>query len=148
MGHIRNLNTFCGYSLPLGLCISMHAALLCCHQPAGTNIGCALSHTKQPPHWWHLTLRTAVVLQRGARCTPPKFGSIYTAPPSQHPTGFAAQERLENLGEGIPPLLILPIYSQLPSDLQARAHFPQVTLGLRSACQVQTSCQRRSKGAV
>ena len=29
------------------------------------------------------------------------------------------QERLENLGEGIPPLLILPIYSQLPSDLQA-----------------------------
>ena len=31
-----------------------------------------------------------------------------------------AQERIEHLGEGVPELLILPIYSQLPSDLQAR----------------------------
>lgn len=30
------------------------------------------------------------------------------------------QERIEHLGEGVPELLILPIYSQLPSDLQAR----------------------------
>ena len=33
---------------------------------------------------------------------------------------FALQERLERLGEEVPPLLILPIYSQLPSDLQAK----------------------------
>ena len=30
------------------------------------------------------------------------------------------QERIEHLGEGVPELLILPIYSQLPSDLQAK----------------------------
>jgi hypothetical protein len=30
------------------------------------------------------------------------------------------QERLDGLGEGAPPLSILPIYSQLPSDLQAK----------------------------
>ena len=29
-------------------------------------------------------------------------------------------ERLEAAGEGVPPLAILPIYSQLPSDLQAK----------------------------
>lgn len=34
------------------------------------------------------------------------------------------QERLDHLGEGIPPLLILPIYSQLPSDLQAKIFEP------------------------
>jgi len=28
------------------------------------------------------------------------------------------QERLQQLGEEVPELLILPIYSQLPSDLQ------------------------------
>ena len=35
-------------------------------------------------------------------------------------TCYSLQERLENLGEGVPPILILPIYSQLPSDLQAK----------------------------
>ncbi|KAL4525772.1 hypothetical protein Ndes2437A_g04207 [Nannochloris sp. 'desiccata'] len=35
-------------------------------------------------------------------------------------TCFSLQERLEHLGEGVPPILILPIYSQLPSDLQAK----------------------------
>lgn len=35
-------------------------------------------------------------------------------------TCFALKERLEALGDGVPDLLILPIYSQLPSDLQAR----------------------------
>ena len=30
------------------------------------------------------------------------------------------QERLDHLGEGVPPMLILPIYSQLPADLQAK----------------------------
>lgn len=35
-------------------------------------------------------------------------------------TCFALQERLEHLGEGVAPILILPIYSQLPSDLQAK----------------------------
>ena len=34
------------------------------------------------------------------------------------------QERLDHLGEGVPPLLILPIYSQLPSDLQAKIFEP------------------------
>ena len=27
-------------------------------------------------------------------------------------------ERMERIGEGVPPLLLLPMYSQLPSDLQ------------------------------
>ncbi len=29
------------------------------------------------------------------------------------------QDRLERLGEGVPELRVLPIYSQLPSDMQA-----------------------------
>ena len=33
---------------------------------------------------------------------------------------FALQERLDGLGEEVPPLSILPMYSQLPSDLQAK----------------------------
>ncbi|KAK9803444.1 hypothetical protein WJX73_001656 [Symbiochloris irregularis] len=39
-------------------------------------------------------------------------------------TCFSLQERLDHLGEGVPPLLILPIYSQLPSDLQAKIFEP------------------------
>uniref|UniRef100_A0A1D2A9T0 RNA helicase n=1 Tax=Auxenochlorella protothecoides TaxID=3075 RepID=A0A1D2A9T0_AUXPR len=35
-------------------------------------------------------------------------------------TCFSIAERLEQLGEGVPDALILPIYSQLPSDLQAK----------------------------
>ncbi len=35
-------------------------------------------------------------------------------------TCFTVKERLERLGDDVPELLILPIYSQLPSDLQAR----------------------------
>ena len=35
-----------------------------------------------------------------------------------------SQERLASLGEDIPQLLILPIYSQLPSDLQAKIFEP------------------------
>lgn len=35
-------------------------------------------------------------------------------------TCFELAERLERLGEGVPPALILPIYSQLPADLQAK----------------------------
>lgn len=34
------------------------------------------------------------------------------------------QERLQQLGEDVPQLLILPIYSQLPSDLQAKIFDP------------------------
>ena len=37
---------------------------------------------------------------------------------------LALQERLQQLGEDIPELLILPIYSQLPSDLQAKIFDP------------------------
>lgn len=33
-------------------------------------------------------------------------------------TCFDMQERMEHLGEGAPPLMILPIYSTLPADLQ------------------------------
>lgn len=39
-------------------------------------------------------------------------------------TCFSIAERLEQLGEGVPPALILPIYSQLPSDLQAKIFDP------------------------
>jgi len=35
-------------------------------------------------------------------------------------TCFSLADRLERLGEGVPPALILPIYSQLPADLQAK----------------------------
>ncbi|CAL5219753.1 g1653 [Coccomyxa viridis] len=35
-------------------------------------------------------------------------------------TCFSLQERIDHMGEKVPPLLILPIYSQLPSDLQAK----------------------------
>lgn len=41
-------------------------------------------------------------------------------PPLRASAAERAQERIEHLGEGVPELLILPIYSQLPSDLQAR----------------------------
>ncbi|KDD73479.1 hypothetical protein H632_c2133p0, partial [Helicosporidium sp. ATCC 50920] len=37
---------------------------------------------------------------------------------------WALQERLERLGEDVPPALILPLYSQLPADLQARIFDP------------------------
>ena len=30
------------------------------------------------------------------------------------------EERLKQIGDEVPPLAILPIYSQLPSDLQAK----------------------------
>lgn len=40
------------------------------------------------------------------------------------------QERLEHLGEGVPPMLILPIYSQLPADLQAKI-FEKAPEGVR-----------------
>lgn len=40
------------------------------------------------------------------------------------------QERLDHLGEGVPPLLILPIYSQLPADLQSKI-FEKAPDGMR-----------------
>lgn len=40
------------------------------------------------------------------------------------------QERLDHLGEGVPPLLILPIYSQLPADLQSKI-FEKAPEGMR-----------------
>ncbi len=40
------------------------------------------------------------------------------------------QERLDHLGEGVPPLLILPIYSQLPADLQTKI-FEKAPEGMR-----------------
>ena len=45
---------------------------------------------------------------------------------------FSLAERLEQMGEGAPPLSILPIYSQLPSDLQAKI-FQAAEGGLRKA---------------
>lgn len=35
-------------------------------------------------------------------------------------TCFELHARMQQLGEGVKPLAILPIYSQLPSDLQVR----------------------------
>lgn len=40
------------------------------------------------------------------------------------PSAPRTQERLDHLGEEVPPLLILPIYSTLPSDLQAKIFEP------------------------
>ncbi|KAI8103676.1 hypothetical protein M9435_005010 [Picochlorum sp. BPE23] len=57
-------------------------------------------------------------------------------------TCFALQERLEHLGEGINPLLILPIYSQLPSDLQAKI-FERAPEGTRK-CIVSTNIAETS----
>eukprot|EP00475_Leptophrys_vorax_P014240 TRINITY_DN20642_c0_g1_i3.p1 TRINITY_DN20642_c0_g1~~TRINITY_DN20642_c0_g1_i3.p1 ORF type:complete len:414 (+),score=110.63 TRINITY_DN20642_c0_g1_i3:104-1345(+) len=39
-------------------------------------------------------------------------------------TCYALAERIEENSTGIPPLLILPIYSQLPADLQAKIFLP------------------------
>eukprot|EP00890_Picochlorum_soloecismus_P002226 jgi/Picsp_1/3003/NSC_01225-R1_pre-mrna-splicing factor atp-dependent rna helicase prp16-like len=57
-------------------------------------------------------------------------------------TCFALKERLEHLGEGIDPLLILPIYSQLPSDLQAKI-FDRAPEGTRK-CIVSTNIAETS----
>lgn len=52
------------------------------------------------------------------------------------------QERLERLGDKVPPLLILPIYSQLPSDLQAKI-FDKAPDGTRK-CIVSTNIAETS----
>lgn len=52
------------------------------------------------------------------------------------------KERLELLGEGTPPLAILPIYSQLPSDLQAKI-FQRADQGVRK-CVVATNIAETS----
>ena len=52
------------------------------------------------------------------------------------------KERLELLGEGTPPLSILPIYSQLPSDLQAKI-FQRADQGIRK-CVVATNIAETS----
>lgn len=51
----------------------------------------------------------------------PAASSSCPIPPSlSQPLPQPLQERLDHLGEGVPPILILPIYSQLPADLQAK----------------------------
>jgi pre-mRNA-splicing factor ATP-dependent RNA helicase DHX38/PRP16 len=52
------------------------------------------------------------------------------------------QERIERLGDKVPPLLILPIYSQLPSDLQAKI-FDKAPEGSRK-CIVSTNIAETS----
>ena len=52
------------------------------------------------------------------------------------------QERMEHLGEKVAPLLILPIYSQLPSDLQAKI-FDKAPDGARK-CIVSTNIAETS----
>lgn len=52
------------------------------------------------------------------------------------------QERIDHLGEKVPPLLILPIYSQLPSDLQAKI-FDKAPEGSRK-CIVSTNIAETS----
>ncbi len=57
-------------------------------------------------------------------------------------TCFALQERLDHLGDDIPPLMILPIYSTLPSDLQAKI-FDKAPDGTRK-CIVSTNIAETS----
>jgi pre-mRNA-splicing factor ATP-dependent RNA helicase DHX38/PRP16 len=52
------------------------------------------------------------------------------------------KERLELMGEGVPPLAILPIYSQLPADLQAKI-FQRAEQGVRK-CIVATNIAETS----
>jgi len=42
-------------------------------------------------------------------------------------------ERLEECGEGVPPILVLPVYSLLPSELQAKIFDPAPN-GARKVC--------------
>jgi pre-mRNA-splicing factor ATP-dependent RNA helicase DHX38/PRP16 len=51
-------------------------------------------------------------------------------------------ERLQELGDGVPPLLLLPMYSQLPSDLQAKI-FDKAAEGTRK-CIVSTNIAETS----
>ena len=51
-------------------------------------------------------------------------------------------ERVAALGEGVPPLLLLPMYSQLPADLQARI-FDKAKDGFRK-CIVSTNIAETS----
>ena len=53
-----------------------------------------------------------------------------------------AQERIDHLGDKVAPLLILPIYSQLPSDLQAKI-FDKAPDGARK-CIVSTNIAETS----
>lgn len=55
---------------------------------------------------------------------------------------LVVQERMEHLGDKVPPLLILPIYSQLPSDLQAKI-FDKAPDGTRK-CIVSTNIAETS----
>lgn len=57
-------------------------------------------------------------------------------------TCFALQERLDHLGDDVAPLMILPIYSQLPSDLQAKI-FDRAPEGTRK-CIVSTNIAETS----
>ncbi len=57
-------------------------------------------------------------------------------------TCFAIQERLDHLGEGVPELMILPIYSQLPADLQTKI-FDKAPDGVRK-CIVSTNIAETS----
>ena len=57
-------------------------------------------------------------------------------------TCFALQERLDHIGDGVDPLMILPIYSQLPSDLQAKI-FDRAPDGTRK-CIVSTNIAETS----
>ena len=52
------------------------------------------------------------------------------------------QERIDHLGDKVAPLLILPIYSQLPSDLQAKI-FDKAPDGARK-CIVSTNIAETS----
>ncbi len=75
---------------------------------------------------FHLCYRAQVLLHSFILCSQPTHplthGLIHLA--------LVLQERLDHLGEGVPPLLILPIYSQLPADLQSKI-FEKAPEGMR-----------------
>ena len=48
------------------------------------------------------------------------YGRVLVAPMVAFEPLCFAVHRLDHLGEGVPPLMILPIYLQLPADLQSK----------------------------
>lgn len=83
------------------------------------------------------------MLTEKVRCSGKQVSMADGCVSAQHDgTSVREQERMEHLGEKVAPLLILPIYSQLPSDLQAKI-FDKAPDGARK-CIVSTNIAETS----